>query len=187
MPSYNLKKEIEDGFEKATQFNNRENIFRIEPSLWPELDEISKEFAPFSDLISLADEVLRNLNDWEKEKLYGQSYEEIKSLVFEWLAKCNQLTKKLDEDYPDTADVSKELKRRIDDFSKNLPLIRCFLSEAVGPEDWVMIVEAVGSHIPNFDKEEITVEEHIKKYDLYKHIEEIEDITMRAEKKWGLK
>ena len=71
LPAYNLKKEIEDGFEKATQFNNRENIFRIEPSLWPELDELSKDFAPFSDLISLADEVLRSLNDWEKEKLYG--------------------------------------------------------------------------------------------------------------------
>ena len=110
--------------------------------------------------------------------------------MFEWQSKCKQLAKKLDEDYPDTADVAKEINRRIDEFSKNLPLIRCFLSEAVANEDWndiVGVVESDGNHIPNFEKEEITVEEHIKKYDLYKYVAEIEDITMRAEKKFGLK
>ena len=34
-----------------------------------------------------------------------------------------KLQKKLIDDYPETADVSVELRKKINDFSKNLPLI----------------------------------------------------------------
>jgi hypothetical protein len=40
------------------------------------------------------------------------------------------------EDYPETAEVANELKAKISVFAKNLPLIKCFTSEAVLDEDW---------------------------------------------------
>ncbi len=43
----------------------------------------------------------------------------------------------------------------IDEFSKNLPLIKCFTSEAITDEDWKEIVEVVG--ITPFEKDEIKV------------------------------
>jgi hypothetical protein len=47
-----------------------------------------------------------------------------------------QLYKKLIEDYPETAEVATALKEKIGIFAKNLPLIKCFTSEAVLDEDW---------------------------------------------------
>lgn len=93
------------------------------------------------------------------------------------------MAKKLDEDYPDAAEVAKEQRGVIEEFSKNLPLIRCFTSEAITEEDWKEIVEVVG--ITPFEKDEIKVAQFIDN-DLYKFIPEIEEITQRAEKKFSL-
>jgi dynein heavy chain len=91
------------------------------------------------------------------------------------------LSRKLTEDYPDTAAVAQELRKRIDEFSKNLPLIRCFTSEAIFDEEWSQIQKYIG----NIERDEIKVSEIIEqKMDQY--IEEIEEITMRAEKKFSL-
>ena len=49
------------------------------------------------------------------------------------------LGKKLIEDYPETAEVTVELREELNLFSRNLPLIRCFTSEAVNEEDWELI------------------------------------------------
>ena len=54
-----------------------------------------------------------------------------------------QLYKKLIEDYPETAEISLELKKNVDDFSKNLPLIKAFTSEAITDEDWLEIQNVV--------------------------------------------
>lgn len=96
-----------------------------------------------------------------------------------------QLYKKLIEDYPETADVATALKEKIGVFAKNLPLIKCFTSEAVLDEDWNEIQKVVEESVqPDpFTQDEIKVQ-WFKDYDLYKYIEEIEEITMRAEKKF---
>jgi hypothetical protein len=49
---------------------------------------------------------------------------------------CFQLNKKLGEEYPEVAEVAQELKGVVMEFSKNVPLIRCFTSEAITDEDW---------------------------------------------------
>jgi dynein heavy chain len=43
----------------------------------------------------------------------------------------------------------------IDIFAKNLPLIKCFTSEAITDEDWKEIQDAVG--IATFDRDEIRI------------------------------
>lgn len=111
----------------------------------------------------------------------GQDSNFIASSVAEWGQKSYQLSRKLTEDYPDTAAVAQELRKRIDEFSKNLPLIRCFTSEAIFDEEWSQIQKYIG----NIERDEIKVSEIIEqKMDQY--IEEIEEITMRAEKKFSL-
>jgi len=54
-----------------------------------------------------------------------------------------QLYKKLIEDYPETAEVAQELKSNVDAFSKNLPLIKAFTSDAITDEDWLEIQKVV--------------------------------------------
>ena len=71
----------------------------------------------------------------------------------------------------------------IDVFAKNLPLIKCFTSEAITDEDWKEIQDAVG--IPTFDRDEIRISQ-ITELDLFRFVDEIEEITMKAEKKFSL-
>lgn len=99
------------------------------------------------------------------------------------------MNKKLAEDYPDTAEVAKELRSNIDAFSKNLPLIKCFTSEAINDEDWKEIQEVVGKSEglkdTPFEREDVKISD-IEAYDLFRYVEDIEDIAMRAEKKFSL-
>lgn len=64
-----------------------------------------------------------------------------------------------------------------------VPLIKCFCSEAIFDEDWKEIQEVVKQ--PGMEREDVTVEK-IKKFEFKKYFEEIEEITMRAEKKFSL-
>jgi hypothetical protein len=80
------------------------------------------------------------------------------------------LYKKLNEDYPETSEVCTELKNNIVKFSKNLPLITCFTSEAIMDEDWKEIQEVV--QIVPFEREEIKVS-MFEPNNLYEHIEAI--------------
>lgn len=52
------------------------------------------------------------------------------------------------------------MRKKIEGFMENLPLIKCFSSEAITDEDWKEIQEKVG--IPNLEREEITVEKMIR-------------------------
>lgn len=91
--------------------------------------------------------------------------------------------KKLNEDYPDAANVAQDLRSKIENFMENLPIIKCLTSEAILDEDWREIQEV--TKVPNLDRDELTVEK-IKSLDLNRYLEEIEEITMKAEKKWNL-
>ena len=66
---------------------------------------------------------------------------------------------------------------------QHLPLIKCLTSEAITDEDWREIKEVIKQD--TFDREEVTVEK-IKNLELFKYLEEIEEITMKAEKKFSL-
>lgn len=66
---------------------------------------------------------------------------------------------------------------------EQLPMIKCLTSEAILDEDWKEIQEV--TKVSNLDRDELTVEK-IKSLDLNRYLEEIEEITMKAEKKWNL-
>ena len=76
-----------------------------------------------------------------------------------------------------------QLRKNIEEFMEFVPLIKCFCSEAITDEDWKEIQEVVKQ--PTLEREEVTVEK-IQKLDFKKNFEEIEEITMRAEKKFSL-
>lgn len=89
----------------------------------------------------------------------------------------------MNEDYPDVAEVAVQLRKNIEEFNEFVPLIKCFCSEAITDEDWKEIQEVVKQ--PGLEREDVTVEK-IKKFEFKKNYEEIEEITMRAEKKFSL-
>jgi dynein heavy chain len=190
LPSYNLNNDLLNATDKVDEFNKRETIFKVENTFYPELDDLIKEFAPFQDLIATAAAVNTSVNDWMTEKLATQNYSAMKEQIVEWQVKCNKLASKLEEDFPDTAQVAREVRKKVDGFAQYLPLIRCFLEESIRDEDWQQIQKVVEPAIPPevpFDQSEIIVAEYIVEYNLNQFVGEIEDITMRAEKKYGLR
>jgi dynein heavy chain len=184
--AYGLRKELNKAFDLVKQFHDREQLFGLPETPYPDLEEIDKSFKPFFELITMSFDVKQGLTDWTTDRLMGQDPNKIQSEVQRWNQMCFQLYKKLNEDYPETAEVCTELRHQIEAFSKNLPLIKCLTSEAINlDEDWKDIIEVIGAKPEDFPREEIKVSQ-FETFELYKYIEEIEEITMKAEKKFSL-
>lgn len=88
------------------------------------------------------------------------------------------LYKKLNEDYPDTAEVALELKQDIEGFMEFLPLIKCLLNEALEADHWKELEEIV--NLPDFHKDENLKLEYIIQNNVNQHFEAIDEITNRA-------
>jgi dynein heavy chain len=100
-----------------------------------------------------------------------------------WSITCIQLNKKLDEDFPKTAEVAKEIRSKLDAFRDNLPLIKCITSEAIFEEDWNEIKTACGRD--DLERDTITVV-NFAEFKLHTFLAQIDEITSRAEKKHQL-
>lgn len=143
LDSFELRRDLDKAHAQVKQFHDRENTFGLPETPYPDLDDIDKSFKPFFDLITMAHEVKANLAEWTQERLMTRDPALITSSVAQWNQQCFQLYKKLIEDYPDTAEVAQDLRAEVEAFAKNLPLIKCFTSEAVLDEDWNEIQRVV--------------------------------------------
>ena len=54
----------------------------------------------------MARDVQHYVNEWTNDHLKDKKYNDISALVAQWNTQCFQLYKKLNEDYPDTAEVA---------------------------------------------------------------------------------
>lgn len=179
-----MSRHITKAFDKVKQFHDRETTFGLPETPYPDLDDIDKAFKPFYDLITMAQDVKVNVLEWTQERLMTRDSAQIAQLIGQWQTSCMQLYKKLIEDYPETAEVAQELKANVDQFSKNLPLIKAFTSDAITDEDWneiQKVVEPSTGEDP-FVQDEVKVS-MFSEFNLYQYIEEIEEIEMRAAKK----
>lgn len=105
----------------------------------------------------MSKDVEDNIKDWTAEKIMSiPEPGKIGQNIAQWTSDCFKLQKKLSDDYPDTSEVAVELRKKITDFSKNLPLIEAFTSEAVDGEDWREIQEVVGKP-EGLEREEVKV------------------------------
>jgi dynein heavy chain len=115
--------------------------------------------------------------------MQADPYETMETTVQQTIQTLTVLFKKLNEEYDDVAQVALKVRGNLEEFREHLPLIKCITSEAITPEDWGFIRDAVGK--PEMERDQITVIS-FGEYDLAAHFEEIEEITFRAEKKFQL-
>jgi hypothetical protein len=95
------------------------------------------------------------------------TYEDMEENVNKWHMKTFQLAKNLDEDHEEAAEVARSVKKTIDDFKNNMPLIKCITLPALQEEDWKQIKESVGEE--SLDRDQITVEKFTE-FNLYAHL-----------------
>lgn len=180
-----LKSKLESDANLVKRFNEREELFNLEHSTYPELDTINEEFQPYHKLIPSAYDIESSFKDWmttQFDKL--PNYDEIDRFIREHRASCGSLAKKLEEDNPEAADAAQQLRERIDDFRKHMPLIKAMKSDAIMEDDWNVIRHIVGQE--TLEKDDLILEKMIAD-DFNAHLTEIEEIVMKAEKKLSLR
>lgn len=178
-----LRQNIDNARDKIEQFNERELTFGAVQSEWPNLDTLDKEFKPFYELLDVAFNVGSMLQDWTNQPLANQDYESMEANINQWHMSCFQLNKKLNEEYPDTAEVAVQVRHKLEAFREHLPLIKCITSEAITEEDWTEIKTLVKRD--DLERDTITVQ-GFAEFELHKYLVEIDEITSRAEKKYQL-
>jgi len=67
--AFQLKEKLSLAFEKKNQFNERETLFGLPETPYPELHELSQNFQPFYDLTTLAFLVDCDFKDWTQNQL----------------------------------------------------------------------------------------------------------------------
>lgn len=86
--AYTLKENIQIAFDKKKQFNEREEIFNLPVTLYPELDTMNIDFKPFFDLTTMAYNVKTDFNEWTNNQLMRQDANQIASSVASWTQSC---------------------------------------------------------------------------------------------------
>ena len=188
--AYTLNENINHSYEMKKQFNEREKIFNLPETLYQDLDDLRVQFKPFFDLTTISQTVKTEINDWLNNSLMKIESEHIAGQVATWHQNCFKLKKDLAEEYPDASDVAQVVKQKIEDFMRYLPLIRCFTSNAIFEEEWKEIQEVVlkSDKLPaenTFEREDIKIQD-IESFNLLEFVEDIDDIAMKAEKKFTL-
>ena len=181
-----LNSAIEQSRDKVETFNMREKRLGQPPTQYPDFDTLRTDFDPFFQLLSTAYESNRMLSEFSSSPLLQATFgfEEVDGYVVGWQKTLFKLSKHLDnEDHPDAADAATAFKKKVDEFSLNLPLMKCVMSEALYDEDWNEIKKAVGDL--ELDPQRITVSNFEEK-GLSSKLQDIEEITQRAEKKFLL-
>lgn len=69
MDSFTLDNNISNAKEKVKEFHEREILFGNPETPYPDLDELDKQFKPFSNLITMSKDVEDNIKDWTTDKI----------------------------------------------------------------------------------------------------------------------
>lgn len=180
-----LNSAIEASRDKVETFNMREARLNQAKSEWVDFDELRTNFDPFYQLLSTAHDSKRGLGEFSSQPLLQATftYDEVEQSVNGWQKTLFKLSKNLNENHPDASDAATEFKKKVDEFSLNLALMKCVMSEALHDEDWNEIKKAIEN--PELDPQTITVSKFAEQNISGKLIE-IEEITNRAEKKFQL-
>jgi dynein heavy chain len=153
-----LDNQINESIFLVEKFNNREARLNQQKQDYPDFEELRTSFQPFNDLLTTAQNMKTTLTEWYAQPLLSMplDYESIENQVTTWFQQLNKLTNKLDEDFPDAADASREFVKEVIKFQEHLPLIKCIMSEALQQEDWNDIKEAIDR--PELDPQQITID-----------------------------
>lgn len=94
-----------------------------------------------------------------------------------------KLAKSLEDEFPGAAACASILREETTEFRKKLPVIQCLASKALKPRHWMGFSELLNT---TFEiDEEITLQQLLD-LNASEHIEQIQEITLRAEKQYNL-
>ena len=178
-----LMEAIEKAEAQAENFNMREKVFGFQPTDYPGLMSAKKELQPFHTLWNMVADFHTSRQEWLHGSFLELDANEIENNVSDWWKTSYKMSKTLEEETPGAAECALKLRAVTTEFRENLPVIRSLASKALKERHWEEISEKMGAHIEPDD--ELTLQQLLD-LDVGKHIEEIEEVCVAAEKQYGL-
>ena len=179
----NLMDNITQAKEKGEDFNMREKVFGFAPTDYFILDKYTEQLQPFYKLWNMVSDFHNSKNDWLNGEFKELEGDKIEESVTDWWKTSYKMVKGLEEDYPEAAGVSQKLRENTTDFRKHLPVIQSLASKALKMRHWEALSELLGKEIN--PEEDLTLQ-GLLDLDAAAHIEDIQGITIAAEKEYNL-
>lgn len=156
-------------------YTNHARILKIAPVIVAPLGDFRKEFEPLYDLWTTA-------SNWQLEidRLLRSSFTTINAeKMSQFIIKCSRTISKVLKQIPHKVapfNVSGQLKKKIDEVKRNMPLIIKLRHPGIRTRHWYLILDDINGEEKAFNEEELTLK-YVLGLQLENHAETIVNIT----------
>jgi len=180
-----IKQRCDEANEYAKMINNRESLVGQEDvSDYSSIQQMQKEFKPYFDLWTVVETWNTSYNSWLNdpfEELNGADVEECVDNSFKTMAQVIRFFR--DKDLPKILAIAENLKKDIEDFKIQVPIVIALRTDGMKDRHWNMLSEKVGFKV--FPGEGFTFQQCID-MKLYEHTDNVVDIGERAGKEYNI-
>jgi dynein heavy chain len=130
-----LQAKLDEGLQRIESFNTEEEAFEWDMSQYPLRHKIASELEPYLKLYQSINEFRTNYDKWLDGPFEGVNPEQVETDATNYwrtLYKCE----KTFTDLPTPRNMAANVKREVDDFKENLPLINALCNAGLRDRHW---------------------------------------------------
>jgi dynein heavy chain, axonemal len=180
-----IKQRCDEANDYAKMINNRENLVgQEEVSDYTSIMAMLKDFKPYFDLWTTVELWNNSHNSWLNdpfEEINGTEVEECVDNSFKTMAQVIRFFR--DKDLPKILKMAEDLKKEIEDFKIQVPIVMALRTEGMKERHWNMLSEKVGFKV--FPGEGFTFQQCID-MKLHEFTDDVVDIGERAGKEYNI-
>ena len=176
-----LQAKIDDGKERGSLYNSREELFGFGVTEYPQLNELHKALEPYNSLWTTAINFQRAYPTWLEGPFMELSPEQVEADVGNWFRQLYKLGKSLA--HPGPQKVVAYVKEKIEEFKAHLPLISAMLNPGMRDRHWKGLADTLGKPVqPN----EMSTLASLIEQNVGDYIEQIQEASDAASKEYSL-
>lgn len=169
-------------FSQVERINREEKLLSFDQTQFPLLDQTISLLEPFDKLWRAAKSFMTKEHEWMRAPLTELNAETIEDELGQLFRQVYKLTKQLSE-YPGPLKTAEALRRRIEAFKKNIPIIHVICNPGMKSRHWEQLSDLTGFEI---QPDGTTKLEQMLGINLQKHLEKVEEIGSAASKEYSL-
>ncbi|CAD8115295.1 unnamed protein product [Paramecium sonneborni] len=182
-----LNDRFQHALKKVESFNERELLFKQQPSVYEDLNQLIKDFTIYYNLWTNAIEFEYDRSDWCTGSFLKLNFTEIDNKVRTNQRNANLLIKSFSDAQDDVAvEVARKLKGQVDEFKERLWLIELLTTEAMKTKlnMWKDIWKIVGI-VDQETNDDLSLDALVS-HGLMNYRNDIEEVSRKAEKQWQI-
>lgn len=177
-------KKMQDAHAKAKKFANRERLLGLAEADYSRLQQLNKEYEPFYNLWTTANDWFKNHNSWLHDPWYELNAPEMDEKMSNAIKTINKVIRYFREkEQPGILKIGEIIKTDLDKFKPLVPLAMALRKDGMKERHWDQLSEAVGFVVR--PTEDFTFQ-HIKDLNLIDHVHVCQDIGEKASKEYTI-